>query len=158
MHYFLRIPCKNDIALGDKPHYHTYMSQSEKISDKTTVVSLLEMPNGGASDITLKKNTTEITTALKSVTALRPVTWHWKTDHDDQELQYGFIAQEVEKVFPNLVTTTRGKDGISRKFLSTKGLLPYLVKALGEQQEQINTLHRKIKETIPNTSQKKNIK
>lgn len=121
------------------------MSQPEKVSDTTAVVHLMEMPNGGASDLTLKKNTTEITTALKSITALRPVTWHWKVGNDSQQLQYGFIAQEVEKVLPNLVTTVEWEDGTERKFLSTKGLIPYLVKALEEQQQQIDILNRKMK-------------
>lgn len=104
----------------------------------------MEMPNGGASDITLKKNTSEITSALNSVLALRPVTWHWKTDVRDEELQHGFIAQEVEKVFPSLVKTMEWDDGTSRKFLSTKDLIPYLVKALEEQQRQIDFLNQKV--------------
>lgn len=120
------------------------MNRSQKVSDSTATLSLMEMPNGGASDITLKKNTTEISAALKDVLALRPVTWHWKTDLHDEELQHGFIAQEVEKVFPDLVKTVAWDDGTTRKFLSTKDLIPYLVKALEEQQRQIDHLNQKV--------------
>lgn len=63
----------------------------------------------------------------------------------NEQLQYGFIAQEVEKVLPNLVTTVEWEDGTERKFLSTKGLIPYLVKALEEQQQQIDSLNQRVK-------------
>ncbi len=100
------------------------------------------MPNGGASDANLKVNVVEVETALERVLALRPVTWSWKDDTNERE--YGFIAQEVEKIFPELVSVKKWKDGTSRKFLLTKGLLPYLIKALDEQEQQITLLSKRL--------------
>lgn len=111
--------------------------------NEMSIVRLEKRPAGG-SDITLKKNVTEINTVLDKVVALRPVTWNWKATDDDAELQYGFIAQEVAELFPNLVSTGTWKDGTKRKFLSMNDLLPYLVGAVKEQQEQITTLQRKL--------------
>jgi hypothetical protein len=114
---------------------------SKTVSDATRVVQL--MPNGGGSDITLKKNVLAISDALKQVLALRPVTWNWKTSGDDR-LQYGFIAQEVEDIFPDLVEVKKWKDGTQRKFLSTNELMAYLVVAIKEQQVQIDKLQASV--------------
>lgn len=54
------------------------------------------------SDICLKDNILEINNILEKTLQLRPVTFKWKnTDIND----IGFIAQDVEKVFPNLVSS-----------------------------------------------------
>lgn len=107
----------------------------------------MEMPNGGGSDVTLKQDIAEVGAALQRVVKLRPVTWRWKEgleEYNESGMQYGFIAQEVEKIFPDLVVTKKWKDGSTRKFLLSKGLLPYLVKALEEQQRQIEQLETRI--------------
>ena len=96
--------------------------------------------------MTLKKDMTEISDALRRVRALKPVTWYWKTDHDNRELQHGFIAQEVEEIFPDLVKKAEWHDGTQRMHLSTKGLVPYLVSAIEEQQRQIDELRRKLED------------
>ena len=41
-------------------NYHRHMKQPTKITDTSPVVTLMAMPNGGGSDIALKKNVTEI--------------------------------------------------------------------------------------------------
>lgn len=109
-----------------------------------TVVHLMEMPNGGASDASLKKEVTDVESALERILALRPVTWYWKSDIDNEELEHGFIAQELERVFPDLVTVKEWDDGTSRKHVSVKALVPYLVKALGEQQQRIDRLEQEL--------------
>lgn len=61
----------------------------------------------------------------------------------------GFIAQEVEEVFPEWVKT----DESGYKTLDTSELLPLLVESVKEQQQQIEALIREIqalKEVIPN--------
>lgn len=117
--------------------------RAESIKGAVKTVQLLEMPNGG-SDATLKKNIVEVVSALDRVLALRPVTWNWKTDAEGDGLKYGFIAQEVEEVFPDLVELKQWEDGTERKFLSTNDLMPYLIAALKEQQAQIVELRQKL--------------
>jgi hypothetical protein len=60
-----------------------------------------------ASDARLKENVTTLGEAqgLGLIAELRPVTFHWKDHELDSKrgLQYGFIAQEVEKVIPEVV-------------------------------------------------------
>jgi Chaperone of endosialidase len=60
------------------------------------------------SDERLKKNITPVSGAIDQLLRLRGVTFEWKepAKHNDQAgTQIGFIAQEVEKVFPNWVRT-----------------------------------------------------
>ncbi len=55
------------------------------------------------SDLRLKTNIKPIGEILNKFLKLRPVTYNWKNTKN-QKLQVGFIAQEVQKVFPLLVT------------------------------------------------------
>ncbi len=68
-------------------------------------------PGGGSwsnfSDRRIKKNISTITNALEQIARLRGVNFEWKNpeDHANQQgLQGGFIAQEIEAVFPNWVS------------------------------------------------------
>ncbi|MGI8419506.1 MAG: tail fiber domain-containing protein [Candidatus Levyibacteriota bacterium] len=114
--------------------------------EETTEVILLNKMPGGGSDLTLKQDIAGLNNALTKVLTLRPVTWHWKEDgHNDRDLQYGFIAQEVEKVLPNLVSEGMWRDGSQRKFITVGDLVPYLVAAMQEQQTQIIALKKLVK-------------
>lgn len=57
-----------------------------------------------SSDLRLKKDVQEIgpSGGLEAIMRLRPVTYRWRTG-DDDDRDYGFIAQEVREVFPELV-------------------------------------------------------
>jgi hypothetical protein len=60
------------------------------------------------SDVRLKKNVQPLTGALDRLLQLHGVTYEWKdpAEHANQTgTQHGFIAQEVEKVMPEWVTT-----------------------------------------------------
>lgn len=117
--------------------------QKIALNDHTPLVELQAMPNGGGSDITLKKDVVRIHSGLDRILALRPVTWRWKHAQTDDRREHGFIAQEVEDILPQLVSLNKWEDGTERKFLSTKEMIPYLVAAIQEQQEQINELKQR---------------
>ena len=72
----------------------------------------------GVSDINLKKDVYEIKSSIENIEKLRPVCFNWKKDN---EKEIGFIAQEVEEVFPNLVKSNQYKT------LKENKLIPYLV-------------------------------
>jgi Chaperone of endosialidase len=91
------------------------------------------------SDVRLKENIKDATYGLKDVLSLRPVTYQWKdpTKHGEG-VQVGLIAQEVQKLIPELVKG-RGRD--NELALNYNGLIPVLIKAVQEQQAEINALH-----------------
>lgn len=108
------------------------------------LIHFKEMPTGG-SDINLKKSIKPIKGSLENVLNLRPVVWKWRKEEAGSSLQYGFIAQEVEVVLPDLVSEERWIDGTMRKFLAADKITPLLVAALQEQQKQIDDLHTELK-------------
>ena len=91
-----------------------------------------------ASDITLKKDVKEIEYGLKEVMELKP---KWYRMIEDDLEQIGFIAQDVEEVLPELVSTSeKGMKGLSYGQLTA-----VLVKAIQEQQKQIEELKQLVK-------------
>ncbi|MEQ8812094.1 MAG: tail fiber domain-containing protein, partial [Imperialibacter sp.] len=92
------------------------------------------------SDRRLKDEIEELPNSLSSVTKLRGVSYFWKEDTkqfaSDQSKQLGVIAQEIEIVFPELVTTH--ENGL--KTVNYQGLIPVLIEAIKEQQKLIEKL------------------
>lgn len=99
--------------------------------------------NGAAftSDLRLKTHISTLNNSVENVMKLRGVTFNWNKSlpqnaSASDKLQYGFIAQEVEKVFPTLVNT----DSNGYKSINYIGIIPVLTEAVKEQQEEIKTL------------------
>jgi hypothetical protein len=87
------------------------------------------------SDSRLKIDITDLSYGLSSILALRPVSYKWKLDTVNQGTQYGFIAQEVQTVMPDLVKEFETKeDGetVTRLGLEKEGIYAALVKSVQE--------------------------
>lgn len=95
------------------------------------------LTNTNPSDRNLKENIVPIGNSMDKVMALNPVTYTWKSNGAKG---IGFIAQEVEEVIPELVNTN--DDGT--KGIYSLEMIPYLVKALQEQQILIEDLKNRI--------------
>jgi hypothetical protein len=100
-----------------------------------------------ASDIRWKKNITPYSGGLNKVLGLQAVNYEWKTDQYpekvfDRGAQVGLIAQEVEKVLPQLVST----DFQGYKSVDYSKLTVFLVEAIKEQQKEIETLKKEVAE------------
>ena len=88
---------------------------------------------GSFSDERLKENISCLPTQLDNVLALRPVEFDYK---DGSGHQIGFIAQEMQAIYPDTV----GDDGTEEKILTITGwdkTTARLVKAIQEQQALI---------------------
>ncbi|HXF42937.1 MAG TPA: tail fiber domain-containing protein, partial [Pyrinomonadaceae bacterium] len=95
------------------------------------------------SDARFKANVRTFGNALDVLRRLRGVTFNWKPERNDNpNLQIGFIAQEVETVLPEVVTTDM--DGY--KSVSYANIVPVLVEAIKQQQTQIEAQTRQINE------------
>jgi len=90
------------------------------------------------SDINLKKNIEVIPNALDKVMQLRGVTFDRKDIETSR--QSGVIAQEVEKVLPEVVDTN--EEGI--KSVAYGNLVGLLIEAIKEQQISINNLESRL--------------
>jgi hypothetical protein len=91
------------------------------------------------SDITLKEDIKKIENALEKISQIEGVTFKWR---GTEEPGIGLIAQEVEKVFPELVATE--KSGL--KSIDYSRLTAVLIEAIKEQQGIIREQENKIKE------------
>ncbi len=104
-----------------------------------------------SSDIRLKKDICSIKNWTDIVNKLRWVTFERKDNSSGTGSQYWFIAQEVEKVLPDLVKT----DSKWYKSVNYDWVIPVLVKAVQEQnsklenqQKQIDKLNEKLEKLI----------
>jgi hypothetical protein len=93
------------------------------------------------SDFNLKTNIINLSSSLQNILNLKPVTFNYKTEPNDPPIA-GFIAQDVQPYFPRLVSRNILPDGTENPYLSLSqtGLIPYLVKAIQEQHEEIMNL------------------
>lgn len=154
----MRITNEGLVGIGNaSPGYLLHVGDTS-IADATVLLRLEDADsacdftaNAGAptcgSDETLKKNINNQIDNLDKILSLRPVTYNWLTDIDGKEVKHGFIAQEVAKVMPELVTDGKWIDGSTRKFLQTAGMTPYIVGAIQELNANLESL------TLPATTE-----
>jgi hypothetical protein len=86
------------------------------------------------SDGRWKTAVTDLSYGLSQIMQLRPITFQWKNGSDGQT-HLGLIAQEVEKVIPEVVEISQ--DPALPLGINYSGLEPVLIKAIQEQQATI---------------------
>lgn len=95
-----------------------------------------------SSDFRLKRNIRPITHVSQKISQIRGVYFNWKDENHSRNTQIGFIAQEIEKVFPELVET----DAKGFKSVAYANMSAVLVEALKEQNQRINALEKELSE------------
>ena len=140
--------------IGDAPNF----SQRFRID---TSGNFHGSSSNNISDQRLKKDIATITNPLTKIKGLTGRTFKWKEDSTkfDDKTKYGFVAQEVETILPDLVDTEHGiiffdKDdkviydedaAVSRsKAVSETGVIPIAVEALKELIAKVETLESKV--------------
>ena len=98
------------------------------------------------SDARLKKNISPLTSSLEKLLALNPVSYQWKSGEDTRS-HLGFLAQELETVIPEAVYKPTGNSETStdKYGVNYSTIIPVLVKAIQEQQQQIEDLKSRVK-------------
>lgn len=137
----------------NKGSFAGYFEGNVKVSGTLTATTITQ-----TSDARLKTNIKPITPdALDKIAALRPIEFNWQQvekiftddsitikenyfskDTDFDRKHYGFIAQEVQKLFPNLVK--EDEEGyLSMNYIE---IIPLLVQAVHELSNQVNALQQ----------------
>jgi hypothetical protein len=88
------------------------------------------------SDMNYKENVQPLSRSVDIINQLEGVSFTWK---DNGLKSYGVIAQELEKVLPELVDTHDGK-----KSVNYNGIIAFLINAIKEQNDEINKLKENI--------------
>jgi len=141
---------------------HTYIKSSDDIifrtSNSNTNRVLFDNSGNGhfdadviaysttVSDRKFKENVKPLTSALEKVVSLRGVEFDWNATKRKGTHDIGFIAQEIEEVIPEVITTHTLRTGefefnpTEAKTVNYGVLTSYLVEAIKEQQTQIEEL------------------
>lgn len=99
------------------------------------------------SDFRYKKNITAIVHPMQKLMLINGVNYKWKTNefpdmNFNDKIQTGFIAQDLEKIFPEMVFT----DERGYKSIDYSRLTPILVETIKEQQKQIADISKRLTE------------
>jgi uncharacterized delta-60 repeat protein len=127
------------------------MGTSSPGTHRLSVVGTAGLSTGTAwtntSDARLKNVENELSgSSLEKLMLLRPVSFRWNSLHNEMfgstsdKLNLGFVAQEVETVFPQMVTT----DENGYKWYNPSGFEAVLTAGIQEQQGDINSIQQEI--------------
>jgi hypothetical protein len=120
--------------------YRFYVGMGGTVYATNTTISAI-------SDQRLKENVRDLDAGLAEVMALKPRKFDWKEGKgQDKKDVRGFIAQEFEQVFPDLIDEWKdpAPEGEEPYKSVRQDLIPVLVKAIQEQQAMINDLKAKV--------------
>jgi len=120
--------------------YRFYVTYAGNINATNTTITAI-------SDQRLKENIRDLDDGLATVMALKPRKFDWKTGKGkDIKNDRGFIAQEFETVFPDMIEDwlDPAPEGEEPYKAVRADLIPTLVKAIQEQQALITTLTARI--------------
>ncbi len=108
------------------------------------------------SDAHLKKNITSLGSVLPRLMQLKPVSYQMNSQHDD-EITFGFLAQEVQKVFPEAVKEfSKGKG--QTLGLSYSVFIPLAISAIQEQERKIEKMEKEIAELKELITRRRSVK
>jgi len=123
---------------------NTYSGNLQLLANGS-VIGVFDYTNGGyaaISDRRLKKNIAPLEDVLPKVMLLKPSTYQYIKNNPNGRVNTGFIAQEVEALFPSFVPTTTDQEGKDLKTMDYAGMSVIALKAIQEQQALIEKLQK----------------
>ena len=119
-----RIPVTGEFVL-----FKESANQIENATDPDTYASLMADSFTSASDKNLKKNIVPLDGALDKIDAIRGVYHDWIDEEQSKDRQIGVIAQEIQAVYPELVSQS-GNGYLSVNYPKLTAVLLQSVKEL----------------------------
>ena len=120
--------------------YRFYVGMGGTVYATSTTISAI-------SDQRLKENIVDLDVGLDAILSLKPRKFDWKEGKGrDVKGDRGFIAQEFEQVFPDLIDEWKdpAPEGEAPYKAVRQDLIPVLVKAIQEQQALIQSLTARV--------------
>jgi len=130
----LKLETDNTTSTGRFISYHGPNGESGYARPDGNGIKVYE-----SSDVRLKKSIIDTNKTLADLLAINVRDFEWKSDGKKET---GFIAQELNKVLPELVDTSNP----DRWFINRDGLIPILVKSVQDQQLEIANMKQQILE------------
>jgi hypothetical protein len=137
----MRITANGNVAIGaTTASVKLFVAGDATITGKFNSNGIEEL-----SDVRYKKNIEKLNNSLQKVLQVDGVSYNWRKDEFPERTfgdrtEIGFIAQELEKVFPELVSTNA--EGF--KSVQYSHMVPVLLEAIKEQQTMIEALQRNV--------------
>ena len=128
---------KKVVVSGSSPSFHHVSASGDVVADGDVIAY-------NSSDIRLKDNIEVIKGSLDKIDGIRGVEFDWneKSPGWAQERGHdvGVIAQEVQKVLPEIVTErTNGYLGVDYK-----RIIPLLIESVKELKQEVEILKKKV--------------
>jgi hypothetical protein len=145
--------CENSMALGNEASVNANNivqignnAITEVIFGDGTTTVLRAASVTPLSDVNVKENIVENIKGLDFISKLRPVSYNYKNDYK-KTIRSGFIAQEVESAvneceFTGFGGVIRPSEAAKHYSLNYSEIIPSLVKAIQELQEEVRKLRR----------------
>jgi len=119
-----------DITSGTE---NTLNVSSTKLYFNPSTGQLNSTDYNSLSDRNKKENVESLVDAINVINQINPVSFTWK---DNGNKAYGVIAQEIEEVLPDIVSTS--SEGV--KSVSYTQIIPFLVQVIQEQHKEIQRI------------------
>lgn len=122
----------NDWSFNVSPHLQLYYNN--------VLRGTFSNSTGGytaVSDMRLKKDILPLGSILTQLMNMKPYTYHLKDNESTDPLSFGFMAQEVEKIMPGLVTKMKDDKGETLLGMNYTNFAVLAIKAIQEQQSII---------------------
>ena len=100
------------------------------------------------SDRRLKKDIQPMGDVLSSINKIQPYLFRYKDNSANDPLTVGFMAQDVQPLFPEAVKEITNKDGTTNLGIQYQYMSVYAIKAIQEQQQLIDKQQKTIDELI----------
>jgi len=117
---------------------------AEKFNIQSNGNAVLQGTLTQLSDSRFKANIQQLDNSLQKIQKLNGYTYNWIDESRDKDLQIGLLAQEVQKIYPQLVKQNENGD-LSVNYM---GLIPVLLEGMKEQQKQLDEQRKLIDELI----------
>lgn len=131
----IRISSAGNIGVGiTNPTSLFHVNGTANIVSTLTVGgSVTAIDFNSVSDVSLKENIKAIENPQNILSQINPVSFQWKSDGS---VSYGMIAQEVEKILPEIVNLN--EDGT--KSISYIQMIAFLIAAMKDLQKEVEML------------------
>jgi len=119
----------------------SYITPTDQTKDVLIPKDLIVIGSiNNPSDVTLKENVEVITdTEFDNLLEIRPKKYSF-IDDEAKKVHYGIIAQELEGLFPELVTTIGLESAHPIKTINYLELIPLMICKMQKMQQQIDQL------------------
>ena len=94
------------------------------------------------SDRRIKRDINYLTSELDKINKLKPCYYNYNQDEENTLQRIGFIAQDVEVIYPNLISEGSYSDELQDhiKGVDLSSFIPYLVKGIQELDNKIDNI------------------